>query len=190
MLRFPQRSPLCPTVRILWCGLAALSLAGCGSGGAVDAAPSLDGLATVTTVRAAHPLSRQVPVNLMTGTLDLEVAHLPGLGTDANYEVWHVVDGQAMSGGVFDVDPEGNVVGPDGIQDSLDLVAHGRSSAIVITIEPSPDPDPGPTEDEVVAGSVDRSGVSSMKMADGHVVADAHDSVLPPEPSAIAILRP
>lgn len=137
-------------------GIALLSAA-CTSS-TEGAAPAPFVIRTDSTVRAANPLSRQVPVNDSTPVLSLELQGLPGLGQKANYEVWHIVDGQPLSGGIFDLTSEGDIWNDDRASGEAVLWGHVASEAIVITIEPQPDPDPGPADTHVLAGLVSENG--------------------------------
>lgn len=123
------------------------------SGGSPTALPeSLDDR-SVSTVRAANPLYRQViRASDASIPLDLDVNGLVPLGPNEDYELWLIVDGRPMSGGVFDVNEDGEM-------ETLELRAHPDTTAMAVTIEPSPDADPNPSNRPVLAGDVDGAGM-------------------------------
>jgi hypothetical protein len=96
--------------------------------------------------------------------LRLQFDGLEDLGSDYAYEGWLIVDGAAVSTGVFTV--SGGVMSetyfPTNVS-SLDDI-----STFVLTIEPSPDSDPSPSSVHLVAG--DFAG-SQAALAIGHPAA-------------------
>jgi|SaaInlStandDraft_1057018.scaffolds.fasta_scaffold36635_1 hypothetical protein len=83
------------------------------------------------------------------GRLKLDISGLEDLGDDYKYEGWMIVNGQAITTGVFDVDSSGNLETTDFDLDSTDL---DDASAFVLTIEPFPDSDPAPSDTHILAG--------------------------------------
>ncbi len=83
-----------------------------------------------------------------TSTLHLDISGLSGLGPNANYEGWLIVNGAPVSTGVFDIDGTGITM--DFEVSASDAAG---SSAFVLTIEPANDPDPAPASTHVIAGS-------------------------------------
>ncbi len=80
-------------------------------------------------------------------TIDFE--GLEPLGDDFEYELWTIVDGAPVTGGVFDIDDNGEVA-ISGDQDHL--YGHEGATDVVISIEPA---DPG--EDFLVDAPADLS---------------------------------
>lgn len=81
--------------------------------------------------------------------LSLDISGLEDLGPNYKYEGWLIVDGQAITTGVFDVNANGELS-----QNSFEIdqdVLDGAST-FVLTIEPSPDNDPGPSAVHILAG--------------------------------------
>jgi hypothetical protein len=87
-----------------------------------------------------------------TAKLSLAINGLEDLGDQYRYEGWIIVDGAAISAGLFDVDANGDLS-----ETSFNLAASDLSaaSAYVLTIEPSPDPDPAPSAVHILAGDFD-----------------------------------
>lgn len=100
-----------------------------------------------------------------TSNLTMNFTGLEDLGEDYTYEGWIIVDGSAVSAGVFTVDANGNMS-----QTSFSLPSGQVSSATayVLTIEPSPDSDPTPSDVHILGG--DFSG-SSASLTVGHSAA-------------------
>ncbi len=79
--------------------------------------------------------------------LDISFTGLEPLGDDYVYEVWSIVDGEPVTGGLFDIADDGSVE-TDG------LFGEPDASAVVITIEPAVGDDPAPSDTHVLAGDV------------------------------------
>lgn len=84
-----------------------------------------------------------------TGNLSIEISGLEDLGSDFVYEGWIIVDGKAVSSGIFEVDALGNMSKTSFEVALTDLNA---AAAYVLTIEPSPDSDPNPSSVHLLAG--------------------------------------
>ncbi|NRA63227.1 MAG: anti-sigma factor [Pseudobacteriovorax sp.] len=91
------------------------------------------------------------------GSITLSFTNLPELHNGLLYEGWAIVDGEAISTGVFNV-VDGNIVDGDG-----NTVANGTftpdadisdAEAIVISIEPANDTDPAPAATHIVSGAI------------------------------------
>ena len=91
-----------------------------------------------------------------TTTLNASFDNLENLGEGFAYEGWIIVDGAAISTGVFTVDDQGAVSQTGFDVEKADLEA---ASAFVLTIEPSPDNDPAPSDVHILAGDI--SGTSA-----------------------------
>ena len=85
------------------------------------------------------------------------VPGLEDLGENYAYEGWLIVDGNAKSAGVFDVDSSGTLS-----QTSFNLEASdiNGASAYVLTIEPNPDTDPSPSAVHILAGDFSNNSAS------------------------------
>ena len=88
--------------------------------------------------------------------LRLDIDGLEDLGSAAQYEGWIIVDGNAITTGVFTVDANGNMSTNDFPveEDLLD-----DATTFVLTIEPIPDPSPSPSDVHILAG--DFSGTNA-----------------------------
>lgn len=95
-------------------------------------------------------------------TLNLNITGLEDLGDDYAYEGWLIVNGKAISAGIFNVNESGALSQTSFAINSADL---SNASAYVLTIEPSPDNDPGPSSVHILAG--DFSG-SKATLSVGH----------------------
>ncbi|PXY03248.1 hypothetical protein DF185_00725 [Marinifilum breve] len=95
-------------------------------------------------------------------TLNLNITGLEDLGDDYAYEGWLIVNGKAISAGIFNVNGSGALSQTSFAINSADL---NNASAYVLTIEPSPDNDPGPSSVHILAG--DFSG-SKATLSVGH----------------------
>ena len=80
---------------------------------------------------------------------NLNISGLEDLGPSSNYEGWLIVDGSAISTGLFTVNASGDLS-----QTSFEVSAEDleNASTFVLTIEPSPDPDPAPSDVHILAG--------------------------------------
>ncbi|MCS5490898.1 anti-sigma factor [Algoriphagus limi] len=85
-----------------------------------------------------------------TGILTLDISGLEDLGSNYAYEGWIIVNGSAISAGIFNVDANGNLSQNSFELDREDLA---NASTYVLTIEPSPDNDPGPSDVHILAGN-------------------------------------
>ena len=83
------------------------------------------------------------------GNMNLNITGLEDLGSDYAYEGWLIVDGNAISAGVFNVDASGNLSQSDFEIDKDNL---DKATAYVLTIEPSPDSDPNPSSVHILGG--------------------------------------
>ncbi|MEL6924791.1 MAG: anti-sigma factor [Bacteroidota bacterium] len=92
-----------------------------------------------------------------TDTLQLNLTGLEDLGSDFAYEGWLIVDGTAVSTGVFNVDANGV---PDQSSFEIDRNQLANAGAFVLTIEPSPDNDPAPSDVHILAGDFGESTAS------------------------------
>lgn len=82
---------------------------------------------------------------------------LPTLDAAGAYQVWSIVDGEPVTGGLFDIAEDGELTTPDG-DEAADIWAVGGLSDIVITLEPYPDSDPAPADTHVAAGAINPDG--------------------------------
>jgi hypothetical protein len=101
--------------------------------------------------------------------LSLNITGLEDLGDDYAYEGWLIVNGKAISAGIFNVDGSGKLSKTSFEIDSDDL---NNATAYVLTIEPSPDSDPGPSSVHILAG--DFSGAKAS-LSVGHASAIGSD---------------
>ncbi len=81
--------------------------------------------------------------------LKLDITGLENLGDDFQYEGWIIVDGNAVTTGVFTVDDNGNM---SETSFELDEDQLEKASTFVLTIEPKPDSDPSPSNVHILAG--------------------------------------
>ena len=97
--------------------------------------------------------------------LEVSFDGLEPLGDDFEYEAWTIVDGEPVSGGIFDVADDGSleIAGQD------HLYGHNGASAVVITIEPAVGDDPAPADTHVLAGDLAEDG--SFELSIGHPAA-------------------
>ncbi len=102
-------------------------------------------------------------------TLELNFTGLEDLGSDAVYEGWIIVNGNAVTTGTFTVNDQGVPSETSFTVASDDLAA---ASTFVLTVEPSPDPDPSPSKVHILAG--DFSGENASLSID-HMAALADD---------------
>jgi hypothetical protein len=89
--------------------------------------------------------------------LTLNLTGLEDLGADFAYEGWIIVDGAAVSTGVFNVDASGNL---DQTTFSVEQTSLDNATTFVLTIEPSPDTDPAPTDVHILAGDFSGSNAT------------------------------
>lgn len=82
-------------------------------------------------------------------TFDLAINGLESLGAGYAYEGWIIVNGAAVSTGVFSVDNNGMLSKTEFQVLKSDLDA---ATTFVLTIEPSPDNDPSPSSVHILAG--------------------------------------
>jgi len=87
--------------------------------------------------------------------LSLNFNGLENLGSDFAYEGWLIVNGHAVTTGVFTVDGSGN---PSQTQFPVSAFDLAGASKFVLTIEPSPDPDPAPAATHYLAGDFASDG--------------------------------
>ena len=80
---------------------------------------------------------------------------LEPLGDDFEYELWTIVDGAPVTGGVFDIDDSGDVAIAG---DQAHLYGHEGATDVVISIEPAEDPDPAPAAPKPLGGSIADDG--------------------------------
>lgn len=83
------------------------------------------------------------------GNLELSITGLEDLGTTATYEGWLIVDGSAVSTGIFSIDGSGKMSTNSFTVSKSDLES---ASTFVLTIEPLPDSDPTPSKVHILAG--------------------------------------
>lgn len=81
--------------------------------------------------------------------LNLSFNGLEDLGSDYAYEGWMIVDGKAITTGVFNVDANGK---PSATSFAVNKDDLAKATAFVLTIEPSPDNDPTPSSVHILAG--------------------------------------
>ena len=87
--------------------------------------------------------------------LDISFDGLEGLGDDFEYEVWTIVDGAPVSGGVFDIADDGSIEIGNG---DSHLYGHDGATDVVISIEPADDPDPAPAAAKPLGGVIADDG--------------------------------
>lgn len=92
-----------------------------------------------------------------TGNLNIEITGLEDLGSDFSYEGWIIVEGKAVSSGVFEVDASGNMS-----KTSFEVALNdlNAAAAYVLTIEPNPDSDPNPSSVHILAGDFNGNSAS------------------------------
>ncbi len=87
--------------------------------------------------------------------IELSFEGVEPLGDDFEYELWTIVDGAPVSGGIFDVDADGEIV----ISSDQDyLYGHDGATDVVISIEPAVDPDPAPAAPKPLGGVIADDG--------------------------------
>ncbi|MFT7600664.1 MAG: hypothetical protein ACI8TP_003608 [Acidimicrobiales bacterium] len=93
--------------------------------------------------------------------LDVSFDGLEPLGDDYEYEAWAIVDGDPVSGGIFDVTSDGSleIAGQD------HLYGHEGAAAVVITIEPAVGDDPAPADTHVLAGDISDEGSFELSIS-------------------------
>ena len=104
-----------------------------------------------------------------TSSLNLNISGLEDLGSTQAYEGWIIVNGSAISTGVFTVNSSGVLSKTSFEVGKEDL---NNATAFVLTIEPVPDMDPKPSSVHILAG--DFSGTSSA-LTVGHASALGSD---------------
>lgn len=92
-----------------------------------------------------------------TKSLTLNISGLEDLGDDYAYEGWLIVDGNAVSAGIFSVDANGDLSQTTFELNTSDI---DNASAYVLTIEPSPDSDPNPSSVHILAGNFSGSSAT------------------------------
>lgn len=102
-------------------------------------------------------------------TLDLNISGLEDLGDAYVYEGWIIVDGSAITTGVFTVSESG-MLSKTAFEVDADQLA--AASTFVLTIEPAQDSDPAPSDVHVLAG--DFSG-DNASLTIGHGAALGND---------------
>jgi len=103
------------------------------------------------------------------GNLSLSILGLKDLGNDYAYEGWLIVDGSAVSAGVFNVDGSGVLSKTSFQMNKKDL---DKATAYVLTIEPSPDNDPSASGVHILAGDFSSNSAS---LSIGHSSALGND---------------
>ena len=98
-------------------------------------------------------------------TFDLTINGLEDLGDNYTYEGWIIVNGDAVTTGVFDVDANGNLS-----QNTFEVSEEDleNASTFVLTIEPYPDSDPAPSSVHILAGDF---GTKSANLTIDHPAA-------------------
>ncbi|WP_196888743.1 anti-sigma factor [Aureivirga sp. CE67] len=89
--------------------------------------------------------------------LNLNLTGLESLGDNYAYEGWIIVDGNAISTGVFTVDGTGNLSKKDFELNKADLDA---ATKFVLTIEPANDTDPAPSNTKYLVGDFNGNSAS------------------------------
>lgn len=80
---------------------------------------------------------------------------LEPLGNDFEYELWTIVEGSPVTGGVFDITNSGGVA----ISSDQDhLYGHEGATDVVISIEPANDADPAPASAKPLGGAIADDG--------------------------------
>ncbi len=102
--------------------------------------------------------------------IDLSFTGLESLGPDFEYELWTVVDGAPVTGGIFDIDADGNVVFAEG---HSQFVGSNGATDVVISIEPAVDPDPAPAAAKPLGGPIAADG--SFQLTTSHPAAFGTD---------------
>ena len=87
--------------------------------------------------------------------LDISFDGLEPLGDDFDYEVWTIVDDAPVTGGLFDINEDGEV---EITSDQNHLYGHDGAAAVVISIEPSVGDDPAPSDTKVLGGPIADDG--------------------------------
>ena len=91
-------------------------------------------------------------------TLEISFDGLEPLGDDFEYEVWTVVDGEAITGGIFDIAEDGSIEFADGDT----FYGHEGASDVVISIEPAADDDPAPADTKILGGAIAEDGTFEL----------------------------
>ncbi|MEM8594715.1 MAG: anti-sigma factor, partial [Pseudomonadota bacterium] len=91
-------------------------------------------------------------------TLSISSTNLEALGNDYNYEGWVIVNGKAVSAGIFDI-IDGKA-SPSSFQ--LDADSLDNASKYVLTIEPENDTDPSPASTHIIAGDINNSEATAV----------------------------
>lgn len=103
------------------------------------------------------------------GNISLNITGLTDLGSDYVYEGWIIVDGEAITTGIFDVDENGDLSETDFTIESELLE---QAATFVLTIEPQPDADPAPSSVHILAGDI-ASNKATLEV--GHSAALGND---------------
>ena len=101
-------------------------------------------------------------------TISLNISGLEDLGDDFVYEGWIIVDGSAITTGVFTVNAEGSLSQTEFEVDKDDLDA---ASTFVLTIEPAVGDDPAPSDVHILAGDFN-SNTANLSIGHGAALAD------------------
>ena len=101
-------------------------------------------------------------------TLSLNISGLEDLGDDYVYEGWIIVDGSAITTGVFTVNSEGTLSQNEFEVAQEDLEA---ASTFVLTIEPAVGDDPAPSDVHILAGDFN-STTAELSIGHGAAIAD------------------
>lgn len=95
------------------------------------------------------------PVVDLNSQLELNIDGLENLGSDYTYEGWLIVDGNAVTTGLFSVNDSGEMSSTSFEVLTSDLES---ASTFVLTVEPSPDSDPAPSKVHILAGDFSGNG--------------------------------
>ena len=102
--------------------------------------------------------------------LNISFSGLEPLGDDFEYEAWTIVDDAPVTGGIFDINEDGDI---EISSDQDHLYGHDGATAIVITIEPAVGDDPAPADTHVLAGDISEDGTFDLSI--GHPAAIGTD---------------
>ncbi len=102
--------------------------------------------------------------------LNVSFSGLEPLGDDFEYEAWTIVDDAPVTGGIFDINEDGDI---EISSDQDHLYGHDGATAVVITIEPAVGDDPAPADTHVLAGDINEDGTFDLSI--GHPAAIGTD---------------
>lgn len=131
-----------------------------------DGTDGIDGVDGINGVDGADGVDGMDGADVpKTATLDFNLNGLEDLGPDYLYEGWIIVNGGAVSTGIFSVNSSGAL---SKSSFEIDSVMLASATKFVLTIEPNPDSDPTPSDQKLIAGDfIDNSAAVATNVMPG-----------------------